>query len=130
MARFEFSGADSLGFKPKGEASQCGRSLSSGSSAFAASKKHLEKSEHYTFGDTDLAAERLRLLARMYEPSSGALLESVAAAEPCRLALDLGCGPGHTTRLVAERTRALQVIGIDQSERAISRALQGAFAGD
>jgi len=82
----------------------------------------MEKTEHYTFGDTDLAAERLRRLAEVYEPSSAALLERVATGHAPHLALDLGCGPGHTTRLVAERTRAERVIGIDQSERLLTQA--------
>jgi len=34
----------------------------------------MKGSEHYTFGDTDTAAERLRLLARVFEPSSSRLL--------------------------------------------------------
>jgi trans-aconitate 2-methyltransferase len=37
-------------------------------------------------------------------------------SSPPRLALDLGCGPGLTSRLVAEVTRAALVVGLDTSE--------------
>jgi trans-aconitate 2-methyltransferase len=77
--------------------------------------------EHYTFGDTDVAAERLRLLARVFEPSSGRLLG--ALGNPAgELAIDLGCGPGATTRLVAERVGAARVVGLDQSTRLLEQA--------
>ncbi len=77
--------------------------------------------EHYTFGDTDVAAERLRLLARVFEPSSRRLLSTLGnpAGE---LAVDLGCGPGATTRLVAEHVATERVVGLDQSPRLLSQA--------
>jgi trans-aconitate 2-methyltransferase len=77
--------------------------------------------EHYTFGDTDLAAERLRLLARVFEPSSARLLGWLGP-NGGMTALDLGCGPGHTTRLLAAHTSASRVYGLDQSARLLARA--------
>jgi trans-aconitate 2-methyltransferase len=77
--------------------------------------------EHYTFGDTDLAAGRLRLLARVFEPSSARLLNSLGPTGAA-VAIDLGCGPGHTTRLLAEQTDAREVIGLDQSPRLLTAA--------
>lgn len=79
------------------------------------------KPEHYTFGDTVVAAERLRLLARVFEPGSARLLGGLELA-PGGLALDLGCGSGHTTRLVAESTACARVIGLDQSKRLLEAA--------
>jgi SAM-dependent methyltransferase len=81
----------------------------------------VKSSEHYTFGDGDVAAERLRLLARVFEPSSRRLLGSLGnpAGE---LALDLGCGPGSTTRLLAERVATERVLGLDQSPRLLAQA--------
>lgn len=81
----------------------------------------MKRSEHYTFGDGDVAAERLRLLARVFEPSSRQLLRTLGnpAGE---LALDLGCGPGSTTRLLAEHVASERVVGIDQSERLLAQA--------
>jgi trans-aconitate 2-methyltransferase len=76
----------------------------------------------YTFGATDAARERLDLLARIFEPSSFAFLEAVVDAEP-QLALDLGCGPGHTTALVRRATSARRVVGIDAASSFIEAAV-------
>jgi trans-aconitate 2-methyltransferase len=62
-------------------------------------------SASYTFGDNDLAAERLRLLAAAYEPSSRAFIERLGR-EPPRVAIDLGCGLGYTTALLQAETGA------------------------
>jgi trans-aconitate 2-methyltransferase len=75
----------------------------------------------YTFGDSDLAAERMALVAEVFEPSSRALLAR-AVPPGVGLALDLGCGPGHTTRLLAEVCRPGRTVGLDGSERYVARA--------
>src|SRR5579871_1821 len=82
----------------------------------------------YTFGDSDLAAERLRLLAAAFEPSSR-LFVSRLGREPVRLAIDLGCGPGYTTALVQAATGAAATIGLDSSPRFLARAWQQAPRG-
>jgi SAM-dependent methyltransferase len=71
----------------------------------------------YTFGDSDLAAERLGLVAEVFEPPSRRFLGEVRDAldDLPALAVDLGCGPGHTTRLLAEVTGARRTVGIDAS---------------
>lgn len=76
---------------------------------------------HYTFGDNSLAARRLNLLASTFDPSSALLLESITHGE-VRTALDVGCGPGHTTRLVADVSSAQLTIGFDQSQSFIELA--------
>ena len=81
----------------------------------------MEKAQHYTFGDSDLAAERLRRLAAVFEPGSRALLERFAQV-PGALALDLGSGPGFTTRLVAEHAKTERVIGLEQSVKLLEQA--------
>jgi trans-aconitate 2-methyltransferase len=68
----------------------------------------------YTFGDGDLAARRLALVASVYEGSSRALLASAVPAGAGTV-VDLGCGPGYTTRLVAEVCRPRRTIGLDSS---------------
>lgn len=83
----------------------------------------------YAFGDSDQAARRLALVAEVFEPSTRRLLEDevgapAAGAEPggrtgtagmVDLAVDLGCGPGHTTRLLAETIRPRRAVGLDSS---------------
>jgi trans-aconitate 2-methyltransferase len=75
----------------------------------------------YAFGDGDLAARRLALLHEVYAPSSAALLAD-AVARPPALAYDLGCGPGHTTDMVAHVTRASRTIGLDSSASFVAAA--------
>lgn len=84
-------------------------------------EKQTTNSETYQFGDTDLAAQRLRLLADVFEPSSRAFLKRFAEAAPHEVA-DLGCGPGYTTRLVAEVLPSASVRGIDSSPHFIELA--------
>lgn len=78
-------------------------------------------SAHYTFGDGDLPARRLALVAEVYEPTSRALLAGAVPAG-CDTVLDLGCGPGHTTRLVAEVCRPRRTIGVDSSPAFVAAA--------
>jgi ubiquinone/menaquinone biosynthesis C-methylase UbiE len=79
---------------------------------------------HYTFGDVDLAAERLAELARVFEPSMLAFL-SRAGLVRARCVVDFGCGPGHTTRQLAARLAPARIVGIDGSARFIARARDG-----
>ncbi len=76
---------------------------------------------HYTFGDNDRAADRLELLARAFEPSTARLLETVREGRP-GCAVDLGCGPGHTTELLDGVLGAVRTWGLDASERLVERA--------
>jgi len=69
----------------------------------------------YLFGDSDIAAQRLELLARVYRESTRAFLLETAGSAHFTLALDLGCGPGFTTHLLAETLHCDLVIGVDVS---------------
>jgi trans-aconitate 2-methyltransferase len=82
----------------------------------------------YTFGDNDTAAERLRLLAAAYEPSSRAFIERLGR-EPPRVAIDLGCGLGYTTALLQAASGAALTIGLDSSARFLARAWRGSPRG-
>lgn len=77
----------------------------------------------YTFGTTPTAAQRLALLAALYEPDSRALLARWAP-RPTEHAIDLGCGPGHTACLVHQVTGARRTTGIERSSTfaALARA--------
>ncbi len=82
----------------------------------------------YTFGDNDVAAERLRHLADAFALSSRAFLARLAR-EPIRRAVDLGCGPGYTTSLVQDVTGARTLVGLDSSPRLLARARRQAPRG-
>ena len=89
----------------------------------------------YAFGDGPAAARRLDLLAELFEPSSRTFLERVAglpggdgaAGRRPGLAVDLGCGTGRTTRLVAEVLKPHRMVGLDQSAFFVAAA--GSSAG-
>ena len=48
----------------------------------------------YTYGDSDVAADRPRLVAAMFEPTTSSFLRAVVRRPPA-LALDLGAGRGY-----------------------------------
>jgi trans-aconitate methyltransferase len=77
--------------------------------------------QHYTFGDGDRAAARLALLADVHAPTTRRLLASLRNLNVDR-ALDLGCGPGHSTELVHGALGARETWGLDASERLVARA--------
>lgn len=67
----------------------------------------------YVFDRTPREYERLRWQARMWEPDTAALLDR-AALRPGGICLDVGCGPGETMRLMAERVGPTGlVLGMD-----------------
>lgn len=67
----------------------------------------------YTFGDTDLAGERLRILDAVFAPTTDALLGELDV-DPARVA-DLGCGPGATTARLVRHFPTAVVTGIEAS---------------
>jgi trans-aconitate 2-methyltransferase len=89
---------------------------------------HRHNQQHYTFGDSDVAARRLALLAAVFEPSSARLLRRVGYLQP-RYALDLGCGPGWSTRLVHALLGPQRTLGIDRSAEHLARASETAPPG-
>lgn len=84
--------------------------------------------DQYTFGDTPIAAARLDLLAEAYRPATEAFLTERAPRGP-ELAVDLGCGPGHTTLLLHRITGATRTIGLDASRRFLELAAADAPPG-
>jgi trans-aconitate 2-methyltransferase len=69
----------------------------------------------YAFGDSQAAAERLSLVAGVFEPPSREFLNEFKRAD-VDLAVDLGCGPGLTTRLVRDVIGPHRVVGLDTSD--------------
>ena len=78
----------------------------------------------YTFGTNPTAAARLALLAEVYEAGTRALLARWCPPSP-EHAVDLGCGPGHTTLLVHAASGAGRTTGVERSPEyaAAARAL-------
>jgi trans-aconitate 2-methyltransferase len=56
------------------------------------------------------------------------LLARVGASEPATV-VDLGCGPGGLTRVLADRWPAAYVLGVDSSAQMIERAVERAVPG-
>jgi trans-aconitate 2-methyltransferase len=76
----------------------------------------------YLFGDNDVAAQRLSVLGEVFKQSTRAFLTRMASSGPARLAIDLGCGLGSTTHLIAETSLYDQVLGLDTSASFIALA--------
>ena len=77
--------------------------------------------QHYTFGDTQRAAQRLHRLADVFDAYSRQLLERYAPPE-VTLAVDLGAGIGRTTALLHDSIRAERTVGLEASERFVTIA--------
>jgi trans-aconitate 2-methyltransferase len=84
--------------------------------------------EHYTFGVSAIAAHRLALLAALFEPSSARLLRLLGYRQP-RHAVDLGCGPGWSTRLVHALLGPASTLGLDLSAEYVAGAREAAPPG-
>src|ERR1700751_6354416 len=82
-----------------------------------------------SFGETKLAAERLRVVSEVFNPTSEVFVSEAVRKRP-RLALDLGCGPGFTTRLLSRTTGAERTVGVDRSEAFLSWARASSAAGE
>jgi ubiquinone/menaquinone biosynthesis C-methylase UbiE len=76
---------------------------------------------HYSFGDSPIAQQRLEYLADAFDPSTRAWFDSLDI-DHCQSAVDLGCGIGRTTTLLAEHFAPDFLVGLDNSESMLSRA--------
>jgi len=90
-------------------------------SGFMAARPMTQTSNHYTFGENDLAAQRLAYLAAAYERPSREFL-SAWGIENAEHAIDLGCGPGYTSLLLRHVLSPRLVTGIDASDKLLSHA--------
>jgi len=75
----------------------------------------------YTFGDSDLAARRLALVAAAFAKSTRQFL--ITRARPAsEFAIDLGCGPGFTTELIRATVGPARILGVDSSPAFVAAA--------
>lgn len=77
----------------------------------------------YTFGDSDLAAHRLALLAETFGPTTARFLRMHRNGTPS-LVVDLGCGPGYTTELLRDILRPGRTMAIDSSRTYVELVAQ------
>jgi len=70
-------------------------------------------------------AERQRLLATVLEPPTREVLAKLPKIPNARC-LDLGCGQGNTTRLLAEVIRPAEVVGLEYDNALVEYAAQAA----
>jgi trans-aconitate 2-methyltransferase len=82
---------------------------------------HARRAERYTFGDSDPAARRLAEVAAVFEAPTRAFLAEVVNG-PVGVAVDLGCGPGHTTELLDRYLHPRRLAGLDRSAAFLERA--------
>jgi SAM-dependent methyltransferase len=75
----------------------------------------------YTFGDTELARERLGLVADTFADPTRALLRDLPPGTR-RYVVDLGCGPGYSTALLLERFPTGFITGVDASPAMVADA--------
>jgi trans-aconitate 2-methyltransferase len=80
----------------------------------------------YAFRDTDTAVARLQLVAELFEPTTRVFLAELGRRD-VGLALDLGSGPGHTTRLIAEELAPRRLVAVDTSPRFVELAAASGF---
>ena len=79
----------------------------------------------YLFGDSPAAQQRLDVLARTFQSPTRKFLSNFKPSATT-LAVDLGCGPGHTTRLIADLLPFERVVGLDKSTNFVSNASNSA----
>ena len=75
----------------------------------------------YTFGDSDLARERLALVADTFAAPTRAL-SPTCRRRSAAYVVDLGCGPGHTTALLRDAFPLAQITGLDASAAMVDEA--------
>src|SRR5262245_20586962 len=76
---------------------------------------------HYTFGDNPTAAQRLQFLSDLFQPCLEAFVREHVRTRPRHL-VDVGCGPGHSTRVLAALLRPGKVTGLDNSKHFVEEA--------
>lgn len=75
----------------------------------------------YTFGHSDVAGERLEKISKVFNPFSAKFIEKQC---PNRMdtVIDLGCGPGYSTEMLANSTQTKTAYGLDMSEMFVQEA--------
>jgi SAM-dependent methyltransferase len=75
----------------------------------------------YAFGDSELARERLAIVADTFAEPTRRLLDDLPPMQP-RYVIDMGCGPGHAAALLRARFPHSEVTGLDASRAMVEAA--------
>jgi SAM-dependent methyltransferase len=75
----------------------------------------------YAFGDSDLARERLALVADTFAAPTRTFLKTLPPGDR-RYVIDMGCGPGYTTALLRDAFPDAFITGVDASSAIIDEA--------
>ena len=82
-----------------------------------------EQIPEYTFGTTATAASRLEEVAKYFNPLATDLIQRFACT-PRHIAVDVGCGPGFTTDMLAAAANCQKTYGLDKSREFLEVATQ------
>lgn len=77
----------------------------------------------YTFGTSSTAASRLEETAKYFNPLAADLIQRFVSI-PCDKAIDIGCGPGFTTNMLAAAANCRKTYGVDKSREFLDIATQ------
>lgn len=69
----------------------------------------------YSFGTDDAGASRLESIGSFFNPLATAFIQRYLDHQPRDVAVDLGCGPGFTTDMLARATCCAEVYGLDNA---------------
>ena len=83
----------------------------------------MNESARYTFGTSPAAAERLRSIGDFFNPIADMHIRRFVKTR-AEVAIDLGCGPGFTTAMLAGATRCRDTYGLDRSGEFLAGARQ------
>ncbi len=75
----------------------------------------------YTFGTSETAAARLETIAAFFNPLAAKFIRQ-HVSKPVQTSVDLGCGPGFTTRMLSEASGAFRTFGLDRSDQFLKMA--------
>src|SRR4051812_46214870 len=81
----------------------------------------------YRFGDSEVAIDRLAIVAELFAPTTEAFVQrwwrdgTADQGSPASV-IDLGCGPGFTTELLAAVCRPWALVGLDGSAAMVTAA--------
>ena len=76
----------------------------------------------YTFGHSNTAAVRLKLIADFFNRYSSDFITAHTINHKIQTSIDLGCGIGHTTKMLQQASRSIKTYGFDISEDFINQA--------